>query len=596
MGQTVTRTFDVLEHAVKEFPRKDAIAGKKEGKWYTYSTEEYYKKTQQLALGLMALGLKRGDKVATVTTNRPEWNIADMGLAMAGIIHVPIYPTLGDDEYKYILKHAEVKIILAGDKKLFQSMCPLANMIDGVEAVYTFEEVEGAKHYEQIIELGAFKKDKFIKQLEETKKDIKPEDLATIIYTSGTTGMPKGVMLSHNSLVSNFVEHAKLHDLGIEHRALSFLPLCHVYERSMNYHFQYKGMGVYYVGNLSQIVSSIKEVKPHMFNSVPRLLEKVYDGFVAKGKELGGIKRKLYFWALKLTRHFEYNKKFGPLMRLKISVADKLIYSKWREALGGNITYIVSGGAALQPRIARVFGMAKLTTLEGYGLTETSPVIAVNNPRTLEMMIGTVGPILEGYDVKFASDGEILCKGPGVMTGYYKAPELTEEVIDKNGWFHTGDIGILVDDKYLKITDRKKEIFKLSGGKYIAPQMIENKLKTSELIEQVMVIGANEKFASAIISPCFPILHDWAGEHKLHYENNEDLIQLPEVISKLQKEVMKVNKTLGSHEQINRIRLVCEEWTPATGELSPTLKLRRNAVAVKYQHLIDDIYALGARK
>ncbi|WP_321368283.1 long-chain fatty acid--CoA ligase [uncultured Draconibacterium sp.] len=596
MGQTVTRTFDVLERALNEFPREDAIAGKKDGKWYTYSTEEYYKKSQQLALGMMAFGLKRGDKVATVTTNRAEWNIADMGLAMAGIVHVPIYPTLGDDEYKYILKHAEVKIILAGDKKLFQSMCPLANMIDGVDAVYTFEEVEGAKHYEQILELGESKKEEFSAELETIKNDIKPEDLATIIYTSGTTGVPKGVMLSHKNLVSNFTEHAKLHDLGIEHRALSFLPLCHVYERSVNYHFQYRGMGVYYVGNLSQIVSSIKEVKPHMFNSVPRLLEKVYDGFVAKGKELTGVKKKLYFWALNLTRHFEYNKKFGPLMRMKISIADKLIYSKWREALGGNITYVVSGGAALQPRIARVFGMAKLTTLEGYGLTETSPVIAVNNPTTMEMMVGTVGPILEGYDVKFAPDGEILCKGPGVMMGYYKAPELTEEVIDRNGWFHTGDIGVLVDDKYLKITDRKKEIFKLSGGKYIAPQMIENKLKTSELIEQVMVIGANEKFASAIISPCFPILHDWAGDHKLHYENNEELIQLPEVVSKLQKEVMKVNKTLGSHEQISRIRLVHEEWTPSSGELSPTLKLRRNAVAVKYQHLIDDIYAVGAKK
>ncbi len=596
MGQTVTRTFDILERILKEFPREDAIAGKKEGKWYTYSTNEYYKKSHHLATGLMALGLKRGDRVATVTTNRAEWNIADMGMAMAGIIHVPIYPTLGDDEYKYILKHAEVKIILAGDKKLFQSMCPLASMSDGVDAVYTFEEVDGAKNFQQILDLGEEKKDEFADQLEAVKKDIKPEDLATIIYTSGTTGVPKGVMLSHKNLVSNFTEHAKLHDLGIEHKALSFLPLCHVYERSVNYHFQYRGMGVYYVGNLSQIVSSIKEVKPHMFNSVPRLLEKVYDGFVAKGKELTGIKKKLYFWALNLTHHFEYNKKFGPLMRLKISVADKLIYSKWREALGGNITYIVSGGAALQPRIGRVFGMAKLTTLEGYGLTETSPVIAVNNPTTKEMMVGTVGPILEGYDVKFASDGEILCKGPGIMKGYYKAPELTDEVIDKNGWFHTGDIGVLVDNKYLKITDRKKEIFKLSGGKYIAPQMIENKLKTSELIEQVMVIGANEKFASAIISPCFPILHDWAGEHKLHYENNEELIQLPEVIQKMQKEVMKVNKTLGSHEQISRIRLVCEEWTPTSGELSPTLKLRRNAVAVKYKHLIDDIYAVGAKK
>jgi long-chain acyl-CoA synthetase len=384
-----------------------------------------------------------------------------------------------------------------------------------------------------------------------------------------------------------------MHHLGKDHHVISFLPLCHVYERSVNYHFQYKGMGIYYVGNLNQIVSAIKEIKPHMFNSVPRLLEKVHDGFITKGKELSGIKKSLYFWALDLTRHFEYNKKYGPLLKLKIAIADKLIYSKWREALGGNIVYVVSGGAALQPRIARVLGMAKMYNLEGYGLTETSPVIAVNNPALGEMKIGTVGPVLEGYEVKIANDGEILCKGPGVMKGYYKAPELTEEVIDENGWFHTGDIGVFEDDKFLKITDRKKEIFKLSGGKYIAPQMIENKLKTSNLIEQVMVVGANEKFASALISPCFPMLHDWAAEHKIHFEDNKELIKKPEVKRAIQEEVRKINKSLGSHEQINRIRLVCEEWTPSSGELSPTLKLRRNMVTVKYQQLIDDIYSVG---
>jgi len=301
----------------------------------------------------------------------------------------------------------------------------------------------------------------------------------------------------------------------------------------------------------------------------------------------------LYFWALNLTRHFEYNKKYGPWLGLKIKIADKLIYSKWRAALGGNIVYVVSGGAALQPRIARVLGMAGMQNLEGYGLTETSPVIAVNNPAKGEMKIGTVGPVLDGFEVKIAEDGEILCKGPGVMKGYYKAPELTAEVIDENGWFHTGDIGVMEDGKYLKITDRKKEIFKLSGGKYIAPQMIENKLKTSNLIEQVMVIGANEKFASALISPNFPLIHDWCAKNKIHFEDNNDLIKKKEVIEKIQKEVAIVNKTLGAHEQINRIRLVCDEWTPASGELSPTLKLRRNMVAEKYKSLIDDIYSAG---
>jgi long-chain acyl-CoA synthetase len=524
-------------------------------------------------LGLLALGLKRGDKVATVTTNRPEWNFADMAMSMTGIVHVPIYPTIGEEEYSYILEHAEVKLLIVGDNKLYEKLYPIVKALSIQDNVYTFEDVEGAKNYEEILKLGEDNREKYESTLKDLKISVDPEDLATIIYTSGTTGVPKGVMLTHKNLVSNFVSHSKMHELGKDHHVISFLPLCHVYERSVNYHFQYKGMGIYYVGNLSQIVTSIKEIKPHMFNSVPRLLEKIYDGFVSKGKELSGIKKSLFFWALK--------------------IADILIYSKWRAALGGNIVYAVSGGASLQPRIARALGMAKMLNIEGYGLTETSPVIAVNNPATKEMKIGTVGAVLEDFEVKIAEDGEILCKGPGVMKGYYKAPDLTAEVIDEEGWFHTGDIGIFEDEKYLKITDRKKEIFKLSGGKYIAPQMIENKLKISDLIEQVMVIGANEKFASALISPNFPLLHDWCATHKIHFEDNKDVISLPEVVEQIQKEVNIINKTLGSHEQISRIRLVCDEWTPATGELSPTLKLRRNIVAEKYKHLIDDIYSAG---
>ncbi len=593
MGVKVTRTFDILERYMQEFPRKDALGGKKDGKWYTYSTEEYNEKSHQFALGIMAMGFKKGDKIATVTPNCPEWNFADMAMSMTGVVHVPIYPTIGEDEYKYILKHAEVKMIIVGDKKLFKKIEPLVNLIDGLEMLYSFEEVEGAKNFSEILELGKSKQQELEAGLNEIKDSILPEDLATLIYTSGTTGVPKGVMLTHENLVSNFVTHSHMHHLGKEHHVISFLPLCHVYERSVNYHFQYKGMGVYYVSNMGQIVSAIKEIKPHMFNSVPRLLEKVYDGFVAKGKELSGIKKSLYFWAIDLAENFEYYKEYSAIMKFKIKMADKLIYSKWRAALGGNITYVVSGGAALQPRIARIFGMAGMPNIEGYGLTETSPVIAVNNPAKKEMKIGTVGSVLDNFEVKIADDGEILCKGPSVMKGYYKAPELTAEVIDENGWFHTGDIGIFLEGKYLKITDRKKEIFKLSGGKYIAPQMIENKLKSSNLIDQVMVIGANEKFASALISPNFPLIHDWAAENKIHFEDNKELIQKPEIIEKIKKEVALINKTLGSHEQINRIRLVCEEWTPATGELSPTLKLRRNAVAVKYQHLIDDIYSVG---
>lgn len=593
MAIEVKRTFDILDKYLQEFPRKDALGGKNGNDWYTYSTAEYVEKSNQFALGIMALGLKKGDKVATVTTNRPEWNFADMGLAMTGMVHVPIYPTIGDEEYSYILEHAEIKLLLVGDKKLFEKLSPIAASLPVITHVYTFEEVEGAANYEEILALGKIHQEELQEKLEQIKKGVDPDDLATLIYTSGTTGVPKGVMLTHTNLVSNFVTHSKMHHLGIEHRVISFLPLCHVYERSVNYHFQYKGMGIYYVGNLGQIVSAIKEIKPHMFNSVPRLLERVYDGFVSKGKELTGIKKVIYFWALNLTRHFEYNKKYNHFLRLRIKLADKLIYSKWREALGGNIVYVVSGGAALQPRIARVLGMAGMLNLEGYGLTETSPVIAVNNPATGEMKIGTVGAVLENVELSFAEDGEILVKGPGVMIGYYKAPDLTAEVIDENGWFHTGDIGILEDGKYLKITDRKKEMFKLSGGKYIAPQMIENKLKASFFIEQVMVIGAGEKFASALISPNFAYLHDWCSQRKIHFQDNVELIQNTEVLAQLQREVQAINKTLGEHEEIKRFRLVSDEWTPQSGELSPTLKLKRNYVAARYQLIINEIYSVS---
>ena len=593
MATEVKRTFDILDKCLREFPRKDALGGKDTKDWYVYSTAEYVEKSHQFAMGLMSLGLKKGDKVATVTTNRPEWNFADMGMAMTGIVHVPIYPTIGEEEYSYILEHAEIKALFVGDKKLYEKLSPLVALLPEITHVYSFEKIDGVHYFDELIQLGESKKTEFASQLEQIKTEVDPEDLATIIYTSGTTGVPKGVMLTHTNLVSNFLEHSKMHHLGKDHRVISFLPLCHVYERSVNYHFQYKGMGVYYVGNLGQIVSAIKEIKPHMFNSVPRLLERVYDGFVSKGKELKGIKKAIYFWALNLTRHFKYNKKYNFFLKIRIKIADKLIYSKWREALGGNIVYVVSGGAALQPRIARVLGMAGMLNLEGYGLTETSPVIAVNNPATRAMKIGTVGEVLSNVQLKFADDGEILCKGPGVMKGYYKAPDLTAEVIDEDGWFHTGDIGILEDGKYLKITDRKKEMFKLSGGKYIAPQMIENKLKASFFIEQIMVIGAGEKFASALISPNFVYLHEWCSSRKIHFQNNEELIQNTEVLAQLQKEVVAINKTLGEHEEIKRFRLVSDEWTPQSGELSPTLKLKRNYVAAKYKTIIDEIYSVS---
>jgi len=589
----ITRTFDILDRCLAEFPRADALGGKDNGDWYTYSTAEYVENSRNFALGTLALGLTAGAKVATVTNNRPEWNFADMGLAMAGLIHVPIYPTISNEEYQYILGHAEAQYLIVGDKKLYEKLSHVAGHVKSIRGIYCFDRIEDCPAVQEILDLGKNSPAGLVAELDKIKNSIDPEEVVTLIYTSGTTGVPKGVMLTHRNLVSNFTTHAELHDLGKDHRVISFLPLCHVYERSVNYHFQYKGMGIYYVANLGQIVAAIREIKPHMFNSVPRLMERVYDGFISKGNEFSGLKKMIYFWAIRFTRHFDYQRKLNPIRKLQHAIADKLVYSKWREALGGNITYIVSGGAALQPRILKVFGMAGMKALEGYGLTETSPVIAVNNPLTNEMKIGTVGPVLPGVQVKIADDGEILCKGPLVMKGYYKAPELTAQVIDEEGWFHTGDIGILDEGKYLKITDRKKEMFKMSGGKYIAPQMIENKLKESFFIEQAMVIGENQKFASALISPNFDYLHDWCAERHIHYRDNTELIGKKEVLQQFQHEVELINKSLGQHEEIKRFRLVVEEWSPLTGELSPTLKLKRHFLVRHYKALINDIYILS---
>lgn len=589
-GREVKRTFDLLSLYESNYLSKQvALGGKNSEGWYTYSAREYINNTNNISYGLLAAGLKPGDKVATITVNRPEWNFFDLALAQTAMVHVPIYPTISIDDYKYILTHCEAKIVIVGDNKLYQNIQSIIDEIDTLTDIYSFDEIEGVKHWTYLAEQGKTYTQK--EQLETIKQSINDSDLATIIYTSGTTGVPKGVMLSHVNLVSNFKQHAKNHTLGSESTALSFLPLCHVYERSMNYHFQYKGMAIYYVGSLAHIMSAMKEVKPHMFNTVPRLLERIYDGIINKGKELSGIKKIIFFWAVKLGRNFDYTKKMSWYFRQKQKLADKLIYSKWREVMGGNIKIIVSGGAALQPRIARVLGVARICALEGYGLTETSPVIAVSNYTTMEIKIGTVGPVLPGVDVQFADDGEIICKGPNVMMGYYKQPNLTKNSIDEKGYFHTGDIGKLIDGKYLKITDRKKEIFKLSGGKYIAPQMIENKLKESMFIEQVMVIGENEKFASAIIAPDFAYIRVWLQQKGIAESDMQKIVEDQDVLSAIQKDVREINKTLGQFEEIKRFRVVADVWSPGSGELSPTLKLKRNVLAQKYSGIIQEIYS-----
>ncbi len=587
----VKRTFDILEHCLRNLSREDAVAGKQGNQWVKYSTEEFARKAELLAYGLLSLGIQKGDRVSTVSGNRPEWSFVDMALAMTGAVHVPVYPTISEDEYSYIFKHAEIRFLFISDEKLYNKLSPVEVEVVSLEKVFTFNEIVGADNLSVLLELGERNEEILRQRLTEIKNSIQEEDMVTMIYTSGTTGIPKGVMLSHKNLVSNFEACSHHFDLGLEHRSISFLPLCHIFERTVNYVFMYRGIGIYYVESLPQIVQSIKEVKPHIFTAVPRLMESVYDGIMAKGKLLTGFKFKLFFWAVEQGKDFDFNKKFSLMKRIKLGIADRLIYSKWREGLGGNIKLIVSGGALLQSRIARVFSAAGLKVLEGYGLTETSPVIAVSNAVTGEIKIGTNGPVIRGVEVKIAEDGEILARGPNLMMGYYKEPGLTNEVIDADGWFHTGDVGMLDEGKYLKITDRKKEIFKLSGGKYIAPQLIENKLKESVLIEQACVIGNHEKFASALIAPNFVYLHECCNEHQILFTDNADLISQPEVLSMFQAEVKEINKTLGQHEEIKRIRLVSDTWSAASGELSQTLKLKRKVIEQKYRDLIEEIFA-----
>lgn len=586
----VTRIFDLLDRYSEKYQKDDVLAAKIDGQWKKYSYQDYLDYANYFSYGLLELGFKRGDKIATVTNNRPEWNFADMGMMQIGVVHVPIYPTISIDEYTHILNHSDVNAIIISDKSLFTKLIGLVQSIDKIKHVFTFNEVKGAENWMKIIDAGKQNASRHRAYVEKVRESISPDEMATLIYTSGTTGSSKGVMLSHKNIVSNFIATSKIQPLDHNHKVLSFLPLCHIYERMMNYHFQYKGISIYYAENLGTIPANLKEIKADGFNTVPRLLERVYDKIVSRGKDLTGAKKSIFFWALNLGLRYELNGANGAVYEAKRKIADKLVFSKWREALGGNVRIIVSGGSALQPRLSRLFWAAGMRIMEGYGLTETAPVIAVSHAEWPNLKFGTVGPVLENVDVKIADDGEILAKGPNLMLGYYKDPDYTQEVIDKDGWFHTGDIGILDEGKYLKITDRKKEIFKLSSGKYVAPQLIENLFKESIFIEQIMVVGVNEKFASALISPNFNHLHFWASKHKIHYRDNRELVILPKVISRYQREVDQINKKLGDHEKIKRFRLVCEEWSPQSGELSPTLKLKRSIIYKKYDPILREIY------
>ncbi len=504
----ILRTFDLLERLQNEFPKKDALVGKINGEWKHFSTNDYVEHSNLLSYGLLELGFKKGDKIATVSNNRPEWNFIDMAMSQIGVVHVPVYPTISVEEYEHILVHSDAKAIIISDNSLYQKIKPILDKSNQINIIYSFDELENVLNWKQILELGRSNINKYKETLIDIKNSIQPNDLLSIIYTSGTTGLSKGVMLSHNNMLSNAIASAKRVNLTSNDKMLSFLPLCHVYERVVNYTYQYIGLSIYYAENLGTIADDLKRFKVQGFVTVPRVLEMIYDKIIAKGKDLTGIKKSLFFWALDLGLKFDFKKvKNNPIYRIQLKLANKIIFNKWRDAVGGEIKTILSGGAALQPRLARVFWAAGIPIQEGYGLTETSPVIAVNGSNYPNNMIGTVGPILDGVKVKIAKDGEILVKGPNVMLGYYKSEEETKQVINKEGWLHTGDVGVLIEDKFLKITDRKKEIFKNSAGKYIAPQVIENKFKESDLIDQLIVVGEGEKFASALISPNFNYLH-----------------------------------------------------------------------------------------
>lgn len=577
-----SRLFDLIPYQISNYDKEVALARKENGEWITYSSRDLKEVTENLSLALLNAGISAGDKVAIISNNRPEWNFVDFALQQIGVISVPMYPTITSEDYLYIFDHAEVKMIFVGDQDIFDKAKPVARD----RKIYTFDTIAGADYWMDLLETG---KDGNLANLENAKSKVKPEDLFTIIYTSGTTGRPKGVMLSHNNVISNVESVASIMspEPGTS-KVLSFLPLCHIYERAGSFAFIYMGYSIYYAESLETIGENLKEIKPQLFDTVPRLLEKIYDKIVAKGYELKGVKKNLFFWALNLGLKYDPAKDMGALYDFQLKLANKLIFSKWREALGGNILQINSGASALQPRLARIFWAAGIKICEGYGLTETSPVVSASIPTKDGIRIGFVGKIVKDVQVKIAQDGEILVKGPNVMQGYYKEPEMTAEVI-QNGWFHTGDIGEL-DGEYLKITDRKKEMFKTSGGKYIAPQVMENRFKESILIEQLMVVGDGKNYPAALIVPSFEALREYCKRKEIVYTIDAEMTKHPEILEKLQSEVNEMNKYFGKWEQIKRFKLLDQPWGIETGELTPTMKLKRKVIYQKYLSEIEEIY------
>lgn len=588
----IRRNFDLLERYQALYPDKtDALCFKRKGQWNKFSAREYIQNAHYMACGLIELGYGKGDKIASVSTNRPEWNMIDLGMAMVGVVHVPVFTSLNTEEYTYVLEHSDARAVMVSDQKIFRAVSEAIEKCKNKLDIFCFDSVEGLRSWLEILELGRINESKHRPRLEKIKADIQEDDPASLIYTSGTTGKAKAVILTHRNLVSNFLSAAEIFQLSPKDKYLSILPLCHVGGRLGNYQTQYSGTGIYYAENMGTIARDLADIRADGFDAVPRVLEKFYEVIVAKGNKLEGFKKKIFFWAVELGLVYNPHGENGRWYELKHKIADKMVFSKWRQALGGRVRIVGCGGASLQSRLERVFWAAGIKIINMYGLTETSPIITINRTEKGRVKLGSVGLPIAGVEVKIAEDGEILCKGPNVTPGYYKDPELSRQAYDEEGWFRTGDIGYLDDQGFLMVTDRKKEIFKLSNGKFIAPQLIENIFKETPLIDQIMVIGEHQKFASALISPNFLYLEEWKKLHNISSVDRKELIKLPELQSMYVAAIDKINQKLNHYERLSRYQLVSDEWTPAGGELSPTLKLKRRVIMEKYSDTIQAIYS-----
>ncbi|MDF2449664.1 MAG: AMP-dependent synthetase [Bacteroidota bacterium] len=587
----ITRVFDILELYKAKYKKDDILSAKENKQWKKYSSDDLIRHSNLVSYGLLALGLTDKDKVAIISNNRPEWNFCDFGCQQANIVTVPVFPTISNTDLNFILNHAEVKAIFISDKAIYTKLVAIEKEIPLVKHIISFNPIEGVMSFNDFLELG--KQNEAEEKVNAIKNSIFPSHLLTILYTSGTTGTPKGVMISHHNLVSNILAVQDFAPFESWWKALSFLPLNHVYERMVCTLYLYKGISVYYAEGLETIGDNLKEIKPQIFVSVPRLIERVYEKITATGEKLTGTKRKIFDWSMNLAHRYELNNKNGWWYNLQHKIADKLVFSKWRAAVGGELVCIASGGAALNPKLERIFLCANIICLQGYGLTETCVVVSVNHFGEDNIRIGTCGPVIDSVSVKIAEeDGEILVKGPNVMLGYYKNPEATAEVMDSEGWFHTGDVGTFVDDRFLKITDRKKEIFKTSAGKYIAPLMIENKLKECRYIEQSMIVGENQKFASAVIVPSFANFKEYCKDNGIVWTTNEEMSKHDDLKRIINDHVKNMNKSLAPYEQLKRVAILSKEWSIEGGELTPKMSLKRKVIKEKNAEAIYKIFAV----